>query len=213
MTIHQSVLELVGDTPIVQAQRLDTGLCTLYLKLESQNPGGSIKDRIGLCDDRGRREARRHQARRHPGRRHRRQHRHRPGIGRPAEGLPADPRGPGQDEPGKDLQPQGDGRAGRAHPLRRGQGPSRLLPGHGRAHRARDPGRLLHQPVRQSGQPGRARIRHRPGTAAPARRQVCARGARQPGALHLPAPRHPDDQMRSSARGSSSPRWPSLASA
>jgi len=48
MTIHSSVLELVGNTPIVQAQRLDTGPCTLYLKLESQNPGGSIKDRIGL---------------------------------------------------------------------------------------------------------------------------------------------------------------------
>lgn len=48
MPIHQSVLELVGQTPVVQAQRLDTGLCTLYLKLESQNPGGSIKDRIGL---------------------------------------------------------------------------------------------------------------------------------------------------------------------
>ena len=30
------------------ARRLDTGPCTLYLKLESQNPGGSIKDRIGL---------------------------------------------------------------------------------------------------------------------------------------------------------------------
>jgi cystathionine beta-synthase len=48
MPIHQSVLELVGDTPIIQAQHLDTGLCTLYLKLESQNPGGSVKDRIGL---------------------------------------------------------------------------------------------------------------------------------------------------------------------
>ena len=48
MTIHSSVLELVGATPIVQAQRLDTGPCTLLLKLESQNPGGSIKDRIGL---------------------------------------------------------------------------------------------------------------------------------------------------------------------
>jgi cystathionine beta-synthase len=48
MPIHQSVLELVGDTPIVQAQHLDAGLCTIYLKLESQNPGGSIKDRIGL---------------------------------------------------------------------------------------------------------------------------------------------------------------------
>jgi cystathionine beta-synthase len=48
MPIHQSVLELVGDTPIVQAQHLDAGPCTIYLKLESQNPGGSIKDRIGL---------------------------------------------------------------------------------------------------------------------------------------------------------------------
>ena len=48
MSIHQSVLELIGDTPIIKAQRLDTGVCELYLKLESQNPGGSIKDRIGL---------------------------------------------------------------------------------------------------------------------------------------------------------------------
>ncbi len=48
MTVHQSVLELVGHTPMVQAQHLDTGPCSLYLKLESANPGGSIKDRIGL---------------------------------------------------------------------------------------------------------------------------------------------------------------------
>ena len=48
MAIHNSVLELIGNTPIVRAQRLDTGVCELYLKLESQNPGGSIKDRIGL---------------------------------------------------------------------------------------------------------------------------------------------------------------------
>ena len=48
MAIHSSVLELIGETPIVKAQHLDTGLCELYLKLESANPGGSIKDRIGL---------------------------------------------------------------------------------------------------------------------------------------------------------------------
>ena len=48
MAIHSSVLELIGDTPIVQARRLDTGPCMLYLKLESANPGGSIKDRIGM---------------------------------------------------------------------------------------------------------------------------------------------------------------------
>src|SRR5690348_8244442 len=48
MTIHNSVLELIGSTPIVKAQRLDAGACELFLKLESANPGGSIKDRIGL---------------------------------------------------------------------------------------------------------------------------------------------------------------------
>ena len=48
MAIHDSILELVGGTPVIRARRLDTGPCTLYLKLESQNPGGSIKDRIGL---------------------------------------------------------------------------------------------------------------------------------------------------------------------
>ena len=48
MTVHRNVLELIGETPIVRAQHLDTGLCELYLKLECMNPGGSIKDRIGL---------------------------------------------------------------------------------------------------------------------------------------------------------------------
>ncbi|MGQ4582563.1 pyridoxal-phosphate dependent enzyme [Lysobacter sp. F60174L2] len=48
MAISQSVLDLIGNTPIVKAQHLDTGVCELYFKLESQNPGGSIKDRIGL---------------------------------------------------------------------------------------------------------------------------------------------------------------------
>jgi cystathionine beta-synthase len=44
-----AVLDLIGNTPLVQITRLDTGLCTLFLKLESQNPGGSIKDRVGLA--------------------------------------------------------------------------------------------------------------------------------------------------------------------
>jgi cystathionine beta-synthase len=40
-----SVLDLIGDTPLVEVTRLDTGPCRLFLKLESQNPSGSIKDR------------------------------------------------------------------------------------------------------------------------------------------------------------------------
>jgi cystathionine beta-synthase len=43
-----AVLGLIGNTPLIEATRLDTGPCKLFLKLESQNPGGSIKDRIGL---------------------------------------------------------------------------------------------------------------------------------------------------------------------
>lgn len=49
MPIHSSVLDLIGRTPIVEARRLDAGPCRLFFKLESQNPGGSIKDRIGLA--------------------------------------------------------------------------------------------------------------------------------------------------------------------
>ncbi|HLU13987.1 MAG TPA: PLP-dependent cysteine synthase family protein, partial [Arenimonas sp.] len=48
MPVHQNVLELIGNTPIVKAQHLDTGPCELFLKLECMNPGGSVKDRIGL---------------------------------------------------------------------------------------------------------------------------------------------------------------------
>ncbi|MFN2643733.1 MAG: pyridoxal-phosphate dependent enzyme [Burkholderiales bacterium] len=43
-----SILDLIGNTPLVQARRLDTGPAALFLKLENQNPGGSIKDRVAL---------------------------------------------------------------------------------------------------------------------------------------------------------------------
>ena len=42
------ILSLIGDTPLVEVTQLDTGTCQLFLKLENQNPGGSIKDRIAL---------------------------------------------------------------------------------------------------------------------------------------------------------------------
>src|SRR2546426_5600071 len=45
---NPAVLSLIGNTPLIAVRRLDTGPCQLFLKLESQNPGGSIKDRIGL---------------------------------------------------------------------------------------------------------------------------------------------------------------------
>lgn len=48
MHVYNNVLEMVGRTPMLRLQRLDVGPCELYLKLEYMNPGGSIKDRIGL---------------------------------------------------------------------------------------------------------------------------------------------------------------------
>ena len=44
----QKILDLIGNTPLVEVTRMDAGKCRLFLKMESQNPGGSIKDRIGL---------------------------------------------------------------------------------------------------------------------------------------------------------------------
>src|ERR1700722_5852837 len=47
MTRIDNVLELIGNTPLVRVRTFDVGPCALWLKLENQNPGGSIKDRIG----------------------------------------------------------------------------------------------------------------------------------------------------------------------
>ncbi len=48
MTVYGSVLEMIGNTPMMELSKFDTGPCRLFVKLENQNPGGSIKDRIGL---------------------------------------------------------------------------------------------------------------------------------------------------------------------
>jgi len=42
------VLGLIGHTPLIEITRLDRGCCRLFVKLEGQNPGGSIKDRPAL---------------------------------------------------------------------------------------------------------------------------------------------------------------------
>ena len=48
MQIFSNVLEMVGKTPMLEVKNIDTGVCQLFLKLELVNPGGSIKDRIGI---------------------------------------------------------------------------------------------------------------------------------------------------------------------
>jgi cystathionine beta-synthase len=49
MQVHRNVLEMIGETPLVELTRFDTGPCRLFMKLELANPGGSVKDRIGLA--------------------------------------------------------------------------------------------------------------------------------------------------------------------
>jgi cystathionine beta-synthase len=44
-----AILGLIGNTPLVEITRFDTGLCRLFVKLENQNPTGSIKDRMALA--------------------------------------------------------------------------------------------------------------------------------------------------------------------
>ena len=47
-TNFNNLLEMVGNTPVVKVNNIDTGPCDLYVKLENLNPGGSIKDRVGI---------------------------------------------------------------------------------------------------------------------------------------------------------------------
>jgi cystathionine beta-synthase len=47
-TVVDSILDLVGNTPLLKVHTLNTGTCDLFLKMESQNPGQSIKDRIAV---------------------------------------------------------------------------------------------------------------------------------------------------------------------
>jgi len=49
MALYPSVLELIGNTPLVDISALSPNpLARLFIKLEGQNPGGSVKDRVAL---------------------------------------------------------------------------------------------------------------------------------------------------------------------
>ncbi|MEO5952629.1 MAG: pyridoxal-phosphate dependent enzyme, partial [Chloroflexia bacterium] len=49
MEIHDNILDLIGNTPIVRLPTLNRGIkATILAKLEMFNPGNSVKDRIGI---------------------------------------------------------------------------------------------------------------------------------------------------------------------
>ncbi len=48
MVANKSVTELINNTPLVELKKFDAGKCRLFMKIEGDNPGGSIKDRMAV---------------------------------------------------------------------------------------------------------------------------------------------------------------------
>ncbi|MBB4706720.1 cysteine synthase A [Xanthomonas arboricola] len=49
MALYDNILDTIGRTPVVKLNRLAPEHLTLYVKVESFNPGGSVKDRLALA--------------------------------------------------------------------------------------------------------------------------------------------------------------------
>ena len=121
------LIELIGNTPLVELRSLDAGLCRLLVKLENHNPGGSIKDRIG----RSMIEAAEREEKIGPGstlgRSHGREHGPGIGPGRGPKGLPSGVGHPRQDEP-REGMPSALGGRSRDDAQRRRPWPPAILP-------------------------------------------------------------------------------------
>ena len=129
MPYAESILDLVGNTPLVRITRVDrrprpvgSAQPTVLAKLEMLNPGGSVKDRIGLpmieaAERDGPAQAGRHDHRADLG-----QHRPRPGDRRRAQGLPLHLRDGRQAVVREAAAPAGLRRRGRALPDQRRAG-------------------------------------------------------------------------------------------
>ena len=159
-----NILETIGNTPHVRINRLFDKKVEVWLKLERANPGGSIKDRIGLAmiEDAERRGVLGTDSVDH--RAHLGQHRHRPRHGRGGEGLQAHPRHARIDVDRAPPDHGGLRRQARADPAREGdEGRDRAGPGTGRA----DARRVDAAAVRESRQ-------HRDPPHAPPRAEILA---------------------------------------
>ena len=91
VSIYKNITETMGGTPLVMLNKMAAGLgARVALKMESHNPAGSVKDRIGVAMIEAAEKQRSHPAR-HVGhcRADQRQHRHRPGLCLRRQGLSA----------------------------------------------------------------------------------------------------------------------------
>ena len=108
--IQKNITECIGQTPLVQLNRIaGNAVATIAAKLESHNPLGSVKDRIGRAMiDAAEREGQAPAGHNHH-RAHQRQHGHRPGLRLCGAGLQAHGDDAGEHEPGAAAIAQGAG--------------------------------------------------------------------------------------------------------
>ena len=169
----ESILDLVGNTPLVRLTRVPRDLGPLeaqpliLAKLETLNPGGSVKDRIGLPMI----EAAERAGLLKPGGTI-----IEPTSGNTGHGLAIAAALKGyrcifvmadKQSPEKQALLRAYGARGRALPDERRAGIARELLLGGRPARPRHPGRVQAGPVLEPGEPGRARALHRPGDLGP----------------------------------------------
>ena len=152
-----AILSLIGHTPLVEITRLDTGPCQLFVKLENQNPTGSIKDRVALAMIEAAERDGTTEAGRHGDRGDRRQHRPRARPHRGRKRLSHHPRHPRQDVAGKNRPHPRARRRSAPDAIGRDPRSSGILPGCGRETGGGNSRRVLRQPVRQPGQSARPR--------------------------------------------------------
>ncbi len=164
MRVHNSLTELIGDTPLLRLHKVTAGASAQVLaKIEYFNPGGSVKDRIAVrmveaAEASGAAAAGRHDRRAHLG-----QHRRRAGHRRAGEGLPLRLRLPRQGGRRQDRGAARVRRGGRRLPLGGRAGAPGVLLLRLRPPRRGDGGRLEARPVRQPRQPALALRDDRPG--------------------------------------------------
>ena len=146
------ILDAIGNTSLVRLRKVvPPGCADILVKLEWENPTGSMKDRMALAVISRAEADGRLRARRHRRRVHRRQHGRVARAGLRGQGLPHPDRQLGRVQPGKAGSDGGAGRGADARPERRRPHHQEADPGHDRSRAGAEPGaaHLLDRPAQQ----------------------------------------------------------------
>ncbi len=185
MEVLDSILDAVGGTPLVRLTKVTRGVQpTILAKMEMLNPGGSVKDRIGLrmieaAERAGLSEAGRHDRGTDLG-----QHRSRLGDRSRHPRIQVHLRDAGQDEPRESLAVEGLRRRGHHHADRSCARVARVLLPRRRPPDRGDTRRVPTEPILQPGEP-RQRTRRRPAPRSgsrPTARSTCSSAESVPAA-------------------------------